>query len=99
MDDGSHTDWQALAAGCVPLYDGAPNVKALLPPHSFIDRADFTGADSDCPRTGQACGQPSAPRVSMTARLSEAAIMRLGGFVLLSACRRSGVDIPRPREL
>ena len=36
--------FQALAAGCVPLYDGAPNAKLLLPHKSFIDRNDFADA-------------------------------------------------------
>jgi len=42
----THKVFQALAAGCVPLYDGAPNVGELLPTNSFINRLDFADAQA-----------------------------------------------------
>jgi hypothetical protein len=47
FENSRHPDYitekvfQALAAGCIPLYDGAPNAHELLPHKSFIDRRRF----------------------------------------------------------
>jgi hypothetical protein len=30
-------------AGCVPVYNGAPDAKSLVPPNTFIDVHDFKG--------------------------------------------------------
>jgi len=50
FENSRHLDYvtekvfQAYAAGCVPLYDGAPNVASLLPYMSYIDRKHFKDA-------------------------------------------------------
>jgi Glycosyltransferase family 10 (fucosyltransferase) C-term len=38
--------WGALAAGTLPVYWGAPNIKDHVPPHSIIVVDDFALTDS-----------------------------------------------------
>ena len=37
--------FDSFAAGCVPIYWGAPNIEKYVPKHCFIDRRDFASMD------------------------------------------------------